>query len=449
MTTAPIGAVKRARRSLARLSRRLGLRPPLPGAPTAAPLPLAPQISLVKEYATPVERRGGISRVRLRLSVPTPPADSERVQFAEHAQGRTVVALGAGFALQSDDLGRGWMRHPLPIETEAVGCFTTASGARLVATAAQAAPEGDATRAWVHRFGADWRADGDALAVSAPWHGSASIGEKDGVVMFAEYPDNAAKYGRKPLESLSPVERVVVPARVWRSRDDGRTWENVFTASPETVRHLHTLVPDPAVARRWWLSSGDRSEEVFVWRSDDDGDTWTDVTCPAPEIAVHSSFARRARACQRMTDLVFHDGWMIWGADDWLGNAQRFGTDDRPPVGSRIYRARTEGPFVPEEIGYCGFPVRSVVDVGPAWLFVTEAKSVRLGARPEAHLVFKDETDRVHRLAQIDNYALSGTGFTYSVASRVTTDGVFFTRRATGDAFNSKTCVLRWEIAFD
>ncbi|HWA89890.1 MAG TPA: sialidase family protein [Rhizomicrobium sp.] len=410
------------RKTIARLTRRLRKRAPTP-----------PRAAAMREYATPLHRATAPFHVVLKLSIPELPA--RQAVYGEHV-GRTVVALSPQAVVESSDLGRSWLSRETRIEPGPRACFTTSRGTHLVCTnPAPEAPHG----AKLYRFDTAWRQIGAPRDIASPWHGSASIGEARGTLMFAEYPDNVAKY----RGDGGPVSS----AKVRRSRDDGASWQTVKEVGPDAIRHLHTLVPEPGVPGRWWLSSGDRAGEVFVWRSDDDGDSWTDVTEDAPDVTLHPHFARHARAVQRMTDLVFHDGWMIWGADDWLGlNPQN--RDDRPAPGSRIFRARTDGPWKVEALGLCGKPVRNIVDVGPAFLLTTEAKHVDRGARPDVFLLFKDDLATVHHIAQIDNHARGGTGFTFSFASRAATDGVFFSHRATGDVFPSDTRMLRWELIF-
>jgi hypothetical protein len=451
----------RLRRSLARFFRKQGLRPPLPPAVAGAPVepvrraPALPHLSAardagqVKDYAVPLDRTAFPTRAVLKLSSPKI-EPSGKASFCHHpllpdgSPGRTVIAAAGQTAYESNDLGESWKAIPLGDVEPVEHCFVTSTGAKLTATLPMAAEGETETRVVVRRYGPDWKPEGEPLVTRSAWHGPTAIGESGGVILFAEYPVNRGKYGN--ADKLQLTDQLVSDPRVFRSRDDGRTWEPCFQVSARIIRHLHTVCPDPEVAHRWWLTSGDRAEEVFVWVSDDDGDSWTDITSLEPATPLHRNC--RPRAAQRQTDQVFHDGWMIWGADDWLGNVEDWGKGDSPPVGSRVFRARTEGPFIPEEIGFCGPPIRSIVDVGSAWLFISEAKARSITLRPETFLVFKDELDRVHRFVQIDNWAEASTGFTYSRASKKALDGVFFSFRGSRDVFARGPRLLRWEIEF-
>lgn len=461
------GLWPRLKKDLARFFRRQGLREPLPPAvagappePPANPLRRAPALphlaarppadtGQVKDYAIPLDRTAWPTRAVLKLSSPKI-GPSGKIGFCHHplnadgSPSRTVVAVSDTTAWESKDLGETWKSHPLDGGEPVEHAFVTASGAKLTATFATA-NEGEAeTRVVVRRYDADWKPAGEPLVTRSAWHGSCAIGEADGVILFAEYPVNRGKYGN--ADKLPLPDQLVSDPRVFRSRDDGRTWEVCFQASAETVRHLHTVTPDPTRPHRWWLTSGDRASEVFVWLSDDDGDSWTDIT--ADELATPLHPACKPRAAQRLTDQVFHDGWVIWGADDWLGNVGDWANGDHPPVGSRVFKARADGPWVPEEIGFCGPPIRSIVDVGPAWIFISEAKAKGVTLRPETFLVFKDDLSRVHRFVQIDNWAEASTGFTYSRASRKALDGVFFSFRGVRDVFARGPRLLRWEVEF-
>jgi len=403
----------------------------------------------VKDYAIPFDRTAFPTRAVLKLSSPRIGA-SGKIGFCHHplnADGtpsRTVVAVSDQTAYESNDLGETWKAYPLDGDDPVEHCFVTSTGHKLTATFAMAQPGDTATKVVIRRYTPDWKPAGEPLETCSAWHGSCAIGEAGGVILFSEYPVNRGKYGN--ADKLPLTDQLVSDPRVFRSRDDGKTWDVCFQTTAAQVRHLHTVTPDPTRPRRWWLTSGDRPAEVFVWRSDDDGDSWADVT--ADDVAGLLHHNCKPRAAQRLTDQVFHDGWVIWGADDWLGNASDWNNGDNPPVGSRVFKARTEGPWRPEEVGFCGPPIRSIVDVGPAWIFISEAKAKSVTLRPETFLVFKDDLSRVHRFVQIDNWAEASTGFTYSRASRKALDGVFFSFRGVRDVFARGPRLLRWEIEF-
>lgn len=63
------------------------------------------------------------------------------------------------------------------------------------------------------------------------------------------------------------------PTGIWRSCDDGESWQLAFEFEPTQTRHIHVVHADPADGAVW-IGSGDRDEHCFVGRSTDDGDTF-------------------------------------------------------------------------------------------------------------------------------------------------------------------------------
>ena len=142
----------------------------------------------------------------------------------------------------------------------------------------------------------------------------------------------------------------------------------------------------------------------------------------------------------------------IWGTDDLLGEPSLGDPDvsTERRAGARLFRSPKEQPWKPQSIGYVGDAVRSLIDVGPAYLVATQAKGA-LGYRPRIFLLWKAEPFQLTPLFTVDNFHgdSPGTGFTYSRASRSAKDGVFFTHRRPTDAFPSGAALLRWRILFD
>ncbi len=376
------------------------------------------------------------------------------VHFAEHARdafgnpGYGLILLGPDAVYASNDLGTTWKRIPTGPAMAAIpqNAFTTASGIHFVQGMGWAQKADDdkpgGELAPIARFDRDWNLLSVARAGDVHWHGTAAIGEAAGTIMFAEYPDNYEAYQH---DDPAPHVR---PSRVWRSRDDGASWHCVFTAGEGKVRHFHTCVPDPRTPRRWWLSAGDRPYECHVWCSDDDGDTWVDVTNADPDIFL-PSMRKKKRSIHRLTDMHFDGDHIVWGTDDMLGDLDKPAANDESRPGARIYRATLEdGKLKPEQLGWVGLPVRSMIDLGSAWIFLTEAKKASYSLRPRVVLVFKDDPHRAHHLCEIENHSGQPTGFTYSVASRVARNGIFFSNRGGRDAFPTGVGALRWEISF-
>ncbi len=111
--------------------------------------------------------------------------------------------------------------------------------------------------------------------------------ESSGAVWFGEYG-----HGEGGADS-----------RIWRSDDEGRTFEVAWTfparGEPGGIRHVHAVQADP-VHGRLWIATGDRDAEVHLG--------WLD------ELGFHpiGSGDRRFKA----VSLMFTPGYVYWGADN-------------------------------------------------------------------------------------------------------------------------------------
>ena len=412
-----------------------------------------------KTYSVPLSL-AGMDRILLEISVPSIPQSLQGCEFAEHAldqlsreASNQVITAGPGKIGVSDDLGKTWIRiEPLGIETTRfVNCFTTRSGRHIaqeqgwLGLADTAQPEQRHGRLFV--FTAQWELLAVVKAGDAQWHGSASISERNGTNMFAEYHDNLAKYD--PKFKTSDLITRVRPCSVWRSRDDGMTWEKVFEQDMSRVRHFHTLCADPFEKDVWWLSSGDRPGECHVWRSSNDGDTWTECSDPDANIALPPAFQHKKEVAHQHTDVLVTQDHLIWGADDLLGSEEEY--DQALPLhhraGSRIYRSLKTVPLAIEEVAYVGHPIRSMIDVGPGWIVTTEGKAASSGRRPSIFFVSKS-FEQVIRICDTDNYRNRGSGLTYSKMSRKPKDGTFFSFKEHYDVFDNSPRIAQYAISF-
>ena len=62
------------------------------------------------------------------------------------------------------------------------------------------------------------------------------------------------EYGSNPVRDAVPV---------WRSTDDGRSWQVVYEFPAKSIRHVHGVYHDP-FTDRLWLPTGDRAGECYV-----------------------------------------------------------------------------------------------------------------------------------------------------------------------------------------
>jgi len=110
----------------------------------------------------------------------------------------------------------------------------------------------------------------------------------EGTVYLAEYRDNAERG----------------PIHVYRSADDGRTWDVALRFPPGEVRHVHAIHQDPFVSERIWLLTGDLRDECRIGFTTDGFDT----------LQIVGSGSQLWRA----TALLFSREHIYWGMDSPL-----------------------------------------------------------------------------------------------------------------------------------
>lgn len=413
-----------------------------------------------KTYSVPIHGLDGIERIEVGISVPPLPKSLKNCYFAEHVYDATagesseeIVVTDPGMIGYSTDLGSTWKSIELHDfkHIRFHSCFTTRSGRHLVQAIGwqgmNDTPEPESYHGQIFVFSNNWELVGISQAGCAQWHGSASISEKDGVIMFGEYHNNSAKYYAD--FDNSNLKHTVLPCKIWRSQDDGLTWECVLEKSPLEIRHFHTVVSDPFEPRTWYASSGDKPDECFVWKSDNNGESWIVCNDPDPKINVPAAFASRRVAAHRFTDLVIQSDRIFWGADDWMGDTGEY--DARLPeaarTGSRIYSTTKTTPFALKEIGYVGPPVRTLTAVDHGWIVTTEAKGEISGRRATIFFLSNDFT-RLSKLFDVDNFRNRDTALSFSRASRRARNGMLFMFREHYDAFDGGPRLLKLEMSF-
>lgn len=398
-----------------------------------------------REYAVKLPEGYPAREIHIRLSTPRLPASS-LAGFSDHvldAQGQpteTVAAtMAGGFAL-SRDLGKSWQivkvrdrhlrRHQF-LHMKSIG------NSEFVAQAEAKRWQPGAPRE-IHNLVLNEK--GDVLAAQrmngSHWHGCRSVDIANGTLMFAEYP----------YEDPAGTAADRASSRVLRSRDRGRTWETVFERNGAQVRHFHFLQARPGAPREWWLASGDHPLESRIWVSRDDGDTWEDITGGFGDTVLIDGLAF-PRSVFRLTDLTWEGGRVVWGTDDSLMRNQF------PSPGARMFRSDA-GKLAPAVAGKAKWPIRNIVDIGPFYMVLTQG-FFRPDAPPQdkmpgVYLMPKEQLESapgmVH-LFDVEVHSRRRTGFTYSRASRAAKDGTFFTYRASTDAFPFGHKILKWDVA--
>ncbi|MFA5021150.1 MAG: hypothetical protein WC517_03775 [Patescibacteria group bacterium] len=255
------------------------------------------------------------------------------------------------------------------------------------------------------------------------WHGSQGIGQSGDTIMFAEYWAD---------ESDKKIEN-----RVYRSRDDGQSWEVVYSL-PSTnsstapfdmqIRHFHTLQADPYYLGHWYLSSGD-TRHSKIWLSKDNGGTWKEISDPLinkdllPEV-------------HRYTSIQFLRNSLIWPTDDILHGA-----------GAKIVKARRGEPInIYETFSATVNHIRNITRTPIGYIILTENSSnIKIPAnnnKPGFEIALFTPANKFQYIGFIPK---SGV-FTSSLASRQTIDWTFLSYFRTDDTINDYKGILRWEL---
>lgn len=112
--------------------------------------------------------------------------------------------------------------------------------------------------------------------------------ESEGIIMYADYNVDSKK--------------------VWRSTDNGRSFQEVFYDAD--VRHWHSCQIDPFTGD-WWITSGDTEdtpgEITKIYKSIDDGDSWVFI----------DGGDRKLKGIR----LVFTRDKIMWGTDEDHGKS--------------------------------------------------------------------------------------------------------------------------------
>jgi hypothetical protein len=90
------------------------------------------------------------------------------------------------------------------------------------------------------------------------------------------------------------------PVCVWKSADEGRTWQKTFEFPAGTVRHIHTVQFDPYEGAIW-VGTGDRDEHCYVGTSHDGAGSFRWVV----------QGTQKCRTC----GFAFFPDVVLWGMD--------------------------------------------------------------------------------------------------------------------------------------
>ncbi len=205
--------------------------------------------------------------------------------------------------LVSRDLGRTWQLQYEAVQWDSKirWVFSLADGGRLVRSFS----------GHMYHLGADGQLVAAHTTGSWHWHGSQGIGQSaSSTVMYAEYV---------PLRDTDGVQDL----SVWRYRPGApqQGWHKVLTLPAAVrpphgeLRHFHVCRPHPADPALWILASGDIGAHCRLWLSRDDGDSWQEVALGQADMV-----GMPAGGCPRLLRFTqfaaLANGDLIWGTDD-------------------------------------------------------------------------------------------------------------------------------------
>lgn len=337
--------------------------------------------------------------------------------FAHHGRLDGLLAVGTGYLAYSCDFGLSWTRIPVP-QHEHVRfhkAFCTSTG-NIIAQSVNK----DWSAEGLYLFDAEHNLVSRQEPLSTHcWHGQHSIGEADGIIMFADY-----RVARKH-------DKLNVGGQIFRSCDDGRSWEAVLTV--KNITHFHLLKPDPGKAHCWWACSGDFDFQSRWWFSSDDGNTWQERTSVIME-ALAKTVPDLNQSCLRTTDICFVGNGLLWGTDDSLGRKSRL-----------MFLADRFNCTGAQTLADIGPLIRNIIRHDDQYFLLTEGLQ-QYRCLPEVW-AFHLWPFSLTRIAQIPSWSVKPK-MSLSTASPHTVDGVFYTLRGWEDMFagNLKNQMLRWTV---
>ena len=377
-----------------------------------------------------IKRDSSSINVSIRISAPELPKNSK---FTLHSssmnefEGTEIHAVQRNILFTSKDKGDSWFSTYVPSLSTIKNSFLTSKGTILVC----GMDNENETVTNVVRI-IDGNVVSSTSVGSNSWHGNFSIDEQNGILMYSEYPRN------------SKTADFHLPASIFRSYDDGVTWEEVFTIEYPEIRHFHTCT---ALGNGTWLvSSGDSPHQCRFWRTDDDGENWIEITNKMTELPIKPHYIQKIHRTVVMHK--WQDG-CIWATDDILGPSQEYNLEGDTTSKSKLIYHNLDPNSTPTILCDIGMHVRSMIDCGSAFIIITEAKILEVVATPQVFIVFKDDLSQAHHLLDIPNDEMKITGSTYSRSSIRSIDGVFFTRIEKGTFSNHHPQIIKWEISIN
>ncbi len=228
------------------------------------------------------------------LSAPGGGSSLREIIATNGSRDQILVSRNLGATWQQQYAGTAW-------DSKIRWAFSLADGGRLVRTFSGC----------MYHFDAHGALVSEQATGAWHWHGSQGIGQSaSGTVMYAEYA---------PLTDADGVQDL----SVWRYRPHlpQAGWHKVLTLPAAVrppqgeLRHFHVCHPHPADPSLWILASGDIGTHCRLWLSRDDGDSWQEVMLDQAEM-VGMPEGKYPRLLRFTQFAALDNGDLIWGTDD-------------------------------------------------------------------------------------------------------------------------------------
>jgi len=183
--------------------------------------------------------------------------------------------------------------------------------------------------------------------------------------------------------------------------------------------------------------------------SEDSGESWREITNENLDVSVRAGFEQ---FIHRTVVMHPHGDGAIWATDDPVGPIDSYlEAKEGFQTRSKLVSAQIFGERIEAKV-HCdiGMHVRSMVDIGEAFVIFTETSYPEIVRGPQIFIVFKDDLESCHHIADIPNPGGGPNKGTYSRSSIVSNDGVFFTEIAMNtygnDAMKYHCKMLEWRV---
>lgn len=335
--------------------------------------------------------------------------------FSEHNYKDEILAfIGSGSLKLSKDHCKKWSKTFQINGYRVSKSFTLSNGNYLIGLTDENGVF------YISLLNKDFKQIADVQKISETFWHNTGISEKNGIIMFAEYPYN------------SNTTLIKIHPKIYRSKDFGFTWEKVFEQKYPDIKHWHTI--DALEKENCWIvTSGDLPQCCKWFLTEDNGDSWIEIT---DKQYLNQSIHRTVSFFEEKDNYYF-------STDDILGTNRDYFTivDGKRMASAKFCRTTKTNPIKVEELCNLGFHNRAIAILESGYLFFTETQS---SLNMQIFYVSKKDLTKSYFL-----FNILGEKITYGIGSAVLyakkdNNGEYFYSRISGNLFPYLTC--KWEF---